>query len=263
MQEIQDNTLRRLAYLQAMGVPGFVSRRQAPGAAPSRRLAVVHPHASAAPKRGGAAASATESSGIDPVPVADPPRRAPARRRPMLDVPDWDADKRRPHPDTVSGMSATRVAGPDSQCKFSLVAMFAGRWLWLENMDEMPLASDQLALVQGMAYALGFPGSGDASPVPQVESFDWPMHSNRQLDSGRDAARASLSAFLLRRIQQQACAGVVLLGDDCEHWVDAAQLPVPVVTVASSAQMLARPALKPRAWRSLQVLRVASIASER
>ncbi|MCB1841949.1 MAG: hypothetical protein KDI09_03210 [Halioglobus sp.] len=262
MQESKDITLQRLAYLQAMGVPGLVSRTQAPGAAPSRRLAVVCPRVGSSSKLGDAAA-ATGPAGIAPAPVAESPVRPSGRVRPALDLPEWEPDKVRLPPDSAAGVAAAGSPRMAGRCRFSLVAMFAGRWLWLESMDDRPLASDQVALVQGMAYALAFPHSGAGNTAPQVATFDWPMHNNRQLDSGLEAARASLSAFLLRRIQQQACAGVVLLGDACERWVDVAQLPLPVVTVPSSAQMLARPALKPEAWRALQVLRAASVASDR
>jgi len=40
------NELRRMAYLEAMGIDGYISRTPLPGAAPTRRLAIVR---SAAP----------------------------------------------------------------------------------------------------------------------------------------------------------------------------------------------------------------------
>mgnify|MGYP003630106938 CR=1 FL=1 len=250
MEEIHKSTLHKLAYLQALGVPSYVSRRQAPGAAPSRRLVVVRKEqvAPAMPKDTAVArplprdASAVSLRGTSP---AEPPARTGG---------------------AVSPASATAQSGAQADsCSFSLVAMLAGRWLWLEGLGDMPLASDQVNLVQAMAHALGFRSSVEARVVrdaasPHVSTFNWPMHSNRQLDSGIDAAKASLAAFLERRIEQQGCVGIVLLGDECARWVETTRLEVPAVTIASTAQMLQDPELKRQAWRALQPLAMGAAA---
>ncbi len=239
MSEIHNSALHKLAYLQALGVPTYVSRRQARGAAPSRRLVQVRAEQAAPP---GAVS------------------RLPPGSRESTRV-EKSAPPRRKAGDSPVRPAAAQAVEPADACNFSLVTLFAGEWLWLENLGEMPLTSDQVQLVQAVAHALAFRGGVDgvAGPpgtvAPQVSTFKWPLHSNRQLDSGLDAARASLAAFLGRRIEELGCAGIVLLGDECAHWVETSRLQVPAVTIPGTARMLRDPDLKRHAWRALQPLR--------
>ena len=90
---------------------------------------------------------------------------------------------------------------------FSLAAISCGGWLWLEELDS-PLSAEQLQLVQAMAEALDMipgnhdPGSVDRIPARAAAShFDWPMHTNQQLDLGQEAARASVAAFIQRKLE--------------------------------------------------------------
>jgi hypothetical protein len=148
--------------------------------------------------------------------------------------------------------------------RFSLVAIVAGDWLWLEELDGMPLTTEQVQLVQAMAQALVLrresgAGAGPAAAQtdaarPQVEQFDWPIHTNHQLDLGADAARASVAGFVGRRLEQHKCRGLVLLGQSCAMRVPPQEVKMLTVSTASSAQILAQPALKRTVWRDLQPL---------
>ncbi|MDZ7782619.1 MAG: hypothetical protein U5K56_06630 [Halioglobus sp.] len=145
-------------------------------------------------------------------------------------------------------------AVPAAACRLNLAVIFAGRWLWLEDLEGRPVASEQVQLVRAMAHALAFAG-GAGPPEAEISHFDWPVHNNRQLDNSEAAAKASLTAFLERRLQRGGCDGIVLLGEACQSRVGTETLDAPVVATVSTAQMLARPELKRRAWADLQRLR--------
>jgi hypothetical protein len=129
----------------------------------------------------------------------------------------------------------------------------------------MPLTTEQVQLVQSMASALQYhralrdAGRASAPPGaarpdaarPDVVQFDWPIHSNRQLDQSEEAAQAGMAGFLARRLGQQGSRGLVLLGQAGAARVPIRELGVATVCTASTADMLANPALKRQAWRDL------------
>lgn len=227
MQELQ-----RLAYLDALGIDSYVSRKQLPGAAVTRRLAV----------RGAGRSVAVEKvAGPPTTPAVPPPQRVERiRERPGRNT----TDRTPALPET--GRPGTPVP------RFSLVAIVAGEWLWLEELVGMPLTTEQVRLVHAMARALYLERGKAASSLaarPEVTQFDWPIHSNHQLDQGEEAARAGVAGFIGRKLEQHGCMGLVLLGQPC-----AARVPdmgIHRVTTAGSAEILARPALKAQVWREL------------
>lgn len=118
------NEFQRLAYLEAMAIPTFVSRRDLPGAAPSRRMVLVK----------------TVS-----------PESLPA-------VPVVDVGERRPEP---AQRPAAPAQAPRETPVFSVVAAEAGGWFWL---DEIPAGrepgDDYAQLLLALCRALGLPASG-------------------------------------------------------------------------------------------------------
>jgi hypothetical protein len=239
------NELRRMAYLDAMGVHSYISRTQLPGAAASRRLVIVRPEAAAGGRTAPAAAREV--------------------RRAALRLPEVEETSTPVTPgptDTAADDSAVQPAL--ELPRFSLAAIIAGDWLWLEELDGLPLATEQVQLVQAMAQALQRVGalvegrSGQESPGParpQVIQFDWPMHNNPQLDLGAQAARASVAGFIGRKLEQFHCQGLILLGESCKTRVPLDQLgDTPVTATLGSAAMLADPSLKKQAWRDLFAL---------
>ena len=216
--------LSRLAYLEAIGIDSYISRQQLAGAAASRRLRIRHrevptPEAPELPVE-------ALKAPVQPLPKAESAKRPAARPTPKREAP-----------------------APIE--RFSLAALVAGSYLWLEDLDGQPLASEQVHLVQAMSLAIS--GKADKADVAQ---FDWPLHSNRQLDLSEEAARAALGGFLGRRLEQFGCAGIILLGSTVNQRLDALQLPVKLVRCDhGSAQMLAKPSLKREVWRVLAPLR--------
>lgn len=235
------NELRRMAYLDAMGIDSYVSRSQLPGAGPTRRLAIVR---SLSP-----AHSTAPSLGVE-APVAPRPE---APQMPRIDS---GSDKNRTAAASKPAVAPAPLA-PNAVPRFSLTSIICGGWLWLEDLGGRPLAREQVLLVQGMARALAriVEPLAAAQAQPLIAQFDWPMHNNLQLDQGEEAARAGVAGFVGRKLEQHNCSGLVLLGQECK-----ARVPLdtfaqaPVGSTASSAAMLADPALKKQAWADLLAL---------
>ncbi|MCB1706709.1 MAG: hypothetical protein KDI17_17730 [Halioglobus sp.] len=244
------NELRRMAYLDALGIDSYVSRRQLPGAAVTRRLAIVRTSAVAVPP-----AVSVDGSSADTVAGASPV----SALRAGLAQPDA-ASTARADRAVAETVQAQPARADEPVPRFTLSAIVAGDWLWVEELHGMPLTTDQVRLVQAMAHALrlsvGGHSEGAAAGAPQsrpeVKQFEWPMHTNRQLDLGEEAARTAVVAFVSRWLEESRCRGLVLLGQACAGRVPLSQISVPVVSTVSSAEILASPALKRRVWRDLQ-----------
>lgn len=231
-----------------MGVDAYVSRAQLPGAAPSRRLAIVRGTISTR----GVSPGAGEEQG--PVPEAVT-ARAETAAPPIPRLVDTPAAAVRTEAATEPRVEHPAVAPPISP--FSLAVIVAGGLLWLEDLDGRALAREQVQLIQAMSRALAVAGRGGIAPgaVPvDVGQFDWPMHNNRQLGLDRDAAAASLAGFLGRRLENN-CRGLVLLGEGACSLVPLGQLDCgTIVQTSSTAQLLSNPGLKPQVWRDLAPL---------
>jgi hypothetical protein len=246
------NELTRMAYLDAMGIDSYISRAQLPGAAPSRRLVLV-------PRE------AQRETVDNDTAVAAAPAPALKKQRSPAHFPDMQAPGPRPTPNATPNATPAETAAPArnvAQPRFSVAAIIAGGWVWLEELRDMPLAREQVQLVQAMARALqsvapGDPESAGASAeVPtQIAQFDWPMHSNQQLDQSADAASAALASFVRRKAEQAQCRGVVLLGQACTDRVPGQELDCPWAAVShGTADMLANSALKRQVWSELKEL---------
>ncbi len=222
------NEPQRLRYLHALGIDSYVSRRQLPGAAKTRRLALVR-----------AETAAVAEQGLPPSPVAS--------QRPRVELP-----KRQPRADSPAPVVAPQPSAPrpatNASLRFSVAAMFAGGIAWVETLEGSPLAREQVRLVQAMARAV----HGEAE-MPKVAHFDWPMHNNHQLDQGIEAARAALAAFLQRHIEEQHCRGLVLLGANGRDYLGERGLEgFATLTTLSTHEMLRDPARKRQVWADLQ-----------
>jgi hypothetical protein len=244
--------LKRRDYLDALGIDSYVSRRQLPGAAVTRRLAIPTQPRVPLPTPG-VEASNLRASGTT------------LGERPLSALVEPLVRARSEHLPALGGTEARQEAVLP---RFSLVTIAAGDWLWLEELGGMPLTTEQVQLVQSMARALQagsamrnpqranatLDAAAPGSARPDVLQFDWPIHANRQLDQGEAAAQAGVAGFLARRLEQLGSRGLVLLGQGGAARVSVQELDVVVVSTASSAQMLAQPALKRHAWRNLQPL---------
>ena len=221
------NILRHSIYLQAMGIDAYVSRRQLPGAATTQRLAIVPSSPVPLP----ATATPVQMPRIEPASIAAP----------------------------VVPAGAAPREGRLSPLRFSLAVITCGGWLWLEELEGAVFSAEQLHLVQAMARAMGRLTAGESGdngePAALATQFDWPIHNNLQLDQSEDAARSSLAAFIQRRLGENGCRGLVLLGPNSAERVPMDQLDDRRHRrIASTAAMLLDPLLKKQAWRDLRRL---------
>ncbi|MEM9257383.1 MAG: hypothetical protein AAGA91_18235 [Pseudomonadota bacterium] len=225
MNESPAQALRRIAYLKAIGVDSYVSRAQLDNAAPTQRYAVLRR--------------------VEPEPLRED--IASLRAAAALQAPATPSPK---HPGVQPPDNAV-----DSELRFSVAAVVAGSWLWLEHLGRRPLASEQVRLMQSMARALQYHRRDSAPPASaDVAEFVWPLHDNRQLDQSAEAARAGLGAFVRRRLQERGCRGLILLGDDTAGWLRELDIALPVITANSTHQMLQHPPCKAAVWRALRAL---------
>ncbi|MBN7798517.1 hypothetical protein [Parahaliea mediterranea] len=222
------HAIKQHAYLDALGIAHFVSRVDLPGAAPSRRVPVPAPRPPV------------------PAPPVVPPAmaevlEAKAPRMPSLS--GEPATKASPEP-----APAAKAPEPSAPVRFSVASVVIGPLLWLEEIPEGVVSREQVALIQAMAGALG------VRERPAVTQFDWPVHNNRQLDLGEEAARAAFGSFVRRRTEEQACEALILLGEACGARLGGLPDGPPRIVTAATRDMLAEPALKRRVWRDLQPL---------
>jgi len=193
------NELTRTRYLQALGTDTYISRSQLPGAAVTRRLTIVRQ----APAQ--SLAQGLSQTGSSP---AKPAAHAAVVPEPM---PELEASPKAQARDSAAEQPVKRSEDP----RFSLVAISCGGWLWLEEQKDSSRLTDQLQLVQSMANAMGLVDAAAAARALATE-FEWPIHNNRQLDQGEEAARASVAGFIQRKLEPLDCQGVVLLR--CGRW---------------------------------------------
>jgi hypothetical protein len=209
---------RRAVILDAMGILLLSSRRDLPGAAPSRRvtLAPRQPQAPAAePEPAAIAAAGAATAAAAPAAV-----RSPASRTPVVE-------------------------------SLHLATLLIGDWLWIEDLGELPLAREQVALVRAMALACGLPAA-----APAVRPFRWPAHDNPQLDRGPAAAASALRAFLRRVCEEEAVSRLCLLGTAAAERIAGLSLPLSAHMLPSTREMLAAPQRKRDAWATLRPLAV-------
>ncbi len=228
---------RRRYLLAQMGIRPLVSRFDPVGARPAQRVGEPLPVKAASPLQGVKTAADSPSSPARPKGPA--PKIAvsatAARGRPASDAP--------PIPATPVTADAPPVA---EGVQFSLLIAAAAGYLWIEQLPEQVLAREQVSLTTAMACAL-------AGPEPQLvyRQFDWPIVANPALPTDLNTARQSLGAMLGRMRDEQAKAGVILMGD-CELLPE---LPGAVVhRIPTTLAMLETPALKAEAWAVLKPL---------
>ncbi len=226
--------MRRLAYLEAMGVDSYISRRPLPGAAPTHRLRLA----------------------VSAPAVAQPSTKAITGREDLRALVPGQAARSSPDTevtaDQILRSAQDRAMASSSPApRFSLTIIIVGGWLWIEDLDGQPLAKEQLQLVQAMGQSVArlAPEPVAVPDTPQLMSFDWPIHSNSQLETGAEAASASAASFIARQLDQHRCRGLVVLGARAKARV---QLPQPglerVVFLPASGELLDEPELKQQAW---------------
>lgn len=228
--------LHKLACLEPLGLQLLVAHRTLPGAAPSLpRVPVM---------RGNPVVAAQQQPAEPPERMAPTPPAIPAAR-PSATSPAPSAAVR----------SATARPAVAPAVTFSIVSIVAGGCLWLHSADGSELADDELQLMRAMGFARAVRAGGRREGAPSPTRFDWPMHTNRQLDLGEQAAAAALTGFVLRQLRDRDCHGLVLLGERAGQYLLQPELDgVRTVRLPACAEMIADPALKRDAWLALLAL---------
>jgi hypothetical protein len=132
---------------------------------------------------------------------------------------------------------------------FSLAVVIAGGRLWVEDLAGSPLAREQVELIGAMAGALHHPRTLGERPL--VTQFDWPLHSNAQLDLGPDEAAVSLASFLDRQAGERDCVALVCLGEAAAKRLAGLELACATLTLPATRDLLADPRRKREAWERL------------
>lgn len=232
----------RLRYLQAMGITPLVARRALPGARPSRHLGL----------KGPASTSQLDEAAPAPPAPADAVRTPPpSMARESAAALRAELGEAAPAPPSVPTRNRDPApAAAASAERFRLAALVAGQRLWVEDLGDLALASEQVELITAIAAALLHPEVTGARPV--VTQFDWPMHGNLQLDLGAEEAAASLASFLGRQIEEQHCVEVMCLGDAAAGRVAPLRLACATRKLPSTRQLLHEPLAKRELWAMLR-----------
>ena len=247
--------LRRLRYLAALGVTPLVSRAPLPGAAPSRKLALRERSSFCGELSGEPCAAPRGALREAPRPELqresqEKPQQPQQPRESRQSPAPWDTAP------PVALATARPAPGEQGQTadpratRFRLAVIVCARRLWLEDLGDEALATEQLQLVVAIARALEH-GAGEAAE-PAVTQFDWPLHDNRQLDLGADEAAAALSSFLGRRLHERACVELMCLGQAAVERVAPLALSCPVRHLPATKALLRAPLRKRELWRELR-----------
>ena len=233
------NEVQRLAYLRALGVESFCSRRDLPGALPSKRVRVI--------RRRRLAEQVLAESGQQ-------------ARRARVSSKFPGRDLREPASSfrlEASGKPAAtdqpaRGDGLEEMPIFTLAVATAGGCLWLDSLPPGRRPGPEYAqLLDAISRSLDFP-DGEVD----VAQFDLPMSGALRLGGDLDAARDSLQGYLVRRLEQLSPRVVVLLGDLDQPWFNRECLvDCRVINTVSAWRMLREPRLKSVAWADLKRLR--------
>ncbi len=232
--------LHKLACLDALGLQLLVARKPLPGAAPSvPRVKMVR--TAAVPESGPPSAPSPVAGGPGSVSHVSAAQSA-------VSVPRLDVGRKAPRPAAASRVQVADA--PTGVPALHMAAVVTGGCLWLDPLSGSEPEPERLQLIRAMAFALV-----RRQETPQLTRFDWPVHSNRQLDLSASAAAAALTGFVLRQVQDRGCRALVLLGPDAGEYLLQPELDgVPIVRLPATAELLSRPQSKLDAWRALAAL---------
>lgn len=258
---IATRELRRQQYLRALGVTPLVARRPLPAAAPALRVRVEVAQTVAevaekvAQEVAQKAARDTDLSRMPPVTESQGPAQSPAARPATASVarPSLGRQLREERATPRAVLEEPPTAVPvraQPVARFSVAALVAGGRLWVEDLGELPLAREQVALITAIARALVHPEGVPAKPP--LAQFDWPLSDNPQLDHGEEEARAALQGFLQRLLREHDCSELMCCGSVAQSRLPpAGELPVAVRLLPSSRELLDSPTRKRSLWQEL------------
>lgn len=239
------NEANRMAYLDAMEIDCLVSRRDLPGAKPSRRVPLPVPQLPAlSPTPHDPVQALREGIAAAPDTRSPAPGGTDSGRIQKVDAPAPATPLQTPPP---------QPADPDAELPiFSLAVSAVGGCLWL---DQLPpgrgVSAEYGQLLEAICRALALPAA-----AAEVSLFSFPMADLPQLGRDLPAARDALQGFLTGRVEQLQARAVILLGQFEEPWFNRDCLgTAPIIETVSAWQMLRQPELKRVAWIDLKALR--------
>ena len=157
----------------------------------------------------------------------------------VLGIRDMGAEQTSPVQTTLKRQPPQPAETPVS---FSLLMVTAGRWLWLETIEDGLIRQEQLQLIQAMARALDGP-----SVNVSRRQLDWPLSKHPHLPQDIEAARQTVAGQVQRLAQEAKIAGVMVLGSATFPYLNAVA-GLELVELPSTLAMLREPELKAQAW---------------
>lgn len=232
-----DAEIRRLRYLQAMGIDVCISRRALPGAQATRYLGLRD-----------AVANTPSSYGASH--AGDRLGSAAARSALKQSLGDARRTGERTSQEHSRRASAPPAENSAATERFSLAAVVTASRLWVEDLGDQALARDQVQLMAAIGRALDHPDIEDRQA--HIGQFNWPMLENAQLALGADEATAALDGFLSRQLGDHNCKALMCLGETAAKHLASLQLSVPVYFLPASRELLVAPVGKRALWQSLR-----------
>lgn len=220
---------RRRRMLSLQGIDPLISRFSVQGAAVLPRFSLPEP-------------SEPHVEPVEPASAAPLAEMTAALRQPKTPAPA-SSDSILDTPVTTAANSNTNQ---EERVRFSLLIAKAGSWIWIESLPDALVRREQLQLLQGMARAVE-----GASITLRHHQFDWPLADHVHLPADLLSARQSVSAQLKRLAREGNVQGWVIMGEEAQHYVEAAANIVQLI-IPSTLAMLAEPDLKKQAWQRLK-----------
>jgi len=220
--------------LRLLGVNPLTARFDPPGARTPLRPVAPHevlpepPEPAARPAAVRPAGPVVSSAGLERSSVRVEPRPAPVPASEQ----DLSESERQPR--------ATDAVA------FQLLIATAGRWLWIEQLEDGLLRREQLQLIEAMARAI----TVEATTLNHFV-FEWPLVQHAHLGRDAQSARDSVAGQLRRLAREQQVEGMILMGEACEEWVSVPSA-LSGLTIPGTLAMLANPGLKRDAWAILK-----------
>ncbi len=238
--------LRRLAYMEQLGIDIYVPRVVLPRARASGlslRPAVAPPASATASSRAAAASN-----------TLAPPQPA-ARHRPRVELPE--PPKTPMHRPT---QPAARVSTTAAAVRFQLLHVaFADSVLFISDLKTSPLQpgleASVMQFLRELMFALGH-GSAQAS-APAY--FQWPLVNKQGVDNGAERAQEVLAGFVQRQLRESRPRHLVLLGEQASRYIQPrgdrlGDSAVKVWRSVPLGKLFADPQSKAGLWRTLQPL---------
>jgi hypothetical protein len=222
------NEGRRQAYLAALGIPLWASRRELPGALPASPLEVV-PYVAAEEVGRFEVVPEPVESAAPPVPTTSAPP-IPAPR-----VAEAPAPASTPPPPAAEALQF-----PKFVCRVQALA--PGYSAVVSLGDAPDLAAAEHRLLANIAQALG----GEAVSTPPCEHLRWPLNRNPTLDHSTGAMIEWLAHAL--RLSNSHC---LVFGEELAGYVRTALPQINVTAAPGLAELLQSPSAKSGLWKAL------------